>query len=312
MDIRQVKQELCGPMIPVITHLNDDLSVNCKAIEQEVNSLVERGVVTGDGVLLAVGAGGDFNMLSVAERKAAAKAIVDGAAGRVPVLIGAQDTNVNVMIDMAQFAEEIGAYGIQMSTTYYYPPSDEDALAIYRAVHDATNSIAIMAYNTYWHDYDLPFDVIDQLCEMERIVGLKWSRPNGGTDYMKGVARYADRLAIVDNSGMWVMTMMLGGTGVITHLATIWPEYDIETWHLLKARQYEAAQARIMAGNWIWQDFRGKMAQRTSGESPPVKAALDLLGRYGGPSRLPSRTLNAEERAELKTLLTSIGVPGLS
>ena len=312
MDINQVKQEMCGPMIPVITHLNDDLTVNTEAIEKEVNSLVERGMVTGNGVLLAVGAGGDFNMLNVAERKAAAKAIVDGAAGRVPVLVGAQDTNVNVMIDMAQYAEEIGAYGIQMSTTYYYPPSDEDALAVYRAVHDSTNRIAIMAYNTHWHDYDFPFDVLDKLCEMERIVGLKWSRPNNGTAYMKGVARYADRLAMVDNAGMWVMTVMLGGTGMITHLATIWPEYDIETWHLLQAKKWEAAQARIVAGNWVWQAFRGKMAQRTSGESPPVKAALDILGRYGGPSRLPSRALNEGERAELKALLRSIGVPGLS
>lgn len=312
MDIQAVKQTLCGPMIPVITHLKDDLSVDAEAITNEVNHLVDRGMVTGNGVLLAVGAGGDFNMLSPAERKTAAKAIVDGSAGRVPVIVGAQDTNVNVMIEMARFAEEIGAYGIQMSTTYYYPPSDEDALAVYRAVHDATSRIAIMAYNTHWHDYDFPFDVLDQLCEMERIVSLKWSRPNNGAAYMKGVARYADRLAIVDNAGMWVMTHMLGGTGLITHLATIWPEHDIGIWKQLQAGDYAAAQAAIMAVNWPWGEFRGKMAQRTSGESPPVKAALDLLGRYGGPSRLPSRTLNIEERAELRELLLEWGVPNVA
>ena len=311
MDIKTVKQELCGPMIPVITHLNDDLSINTEAIKKEVNDLVDRGLVTGDGVLLAVGAGGDFNMLNVDERKAAAKAIVEGAAGRVPVLVGAQDTNVNVMVEMAQYAEEIGAYGIQMSTPYYYPPSDADALAVYEKIHDSTSKIAIMAYNTHWHDYDFPFEVLDQLCELERIVSLKWSRPSNGNAYLKGVARYADKLAIVDNAGLWVMTVMLGGTGLITHLATIWPEYDIGTWHLLKEKKFEAAQQRIMAANWAWQEFRGKMAQRTSGESPPVKAALDLLGRYGGPSRLPSRTLNEEERNELRELLISIGVPSM-
>ncbi|MCA9987533.1 MAG: dihydrodipicolinate synthase family protein [Anaerolineales bacterium] len=312
MDIQEVKNTLCGPMIPVITHLNADLSVNTDAIRQEVNYLVEHGLTTGNGVLLAVGAGGDFNMLSVEERKQAAQAIVDGAAGRVPVLVGAQDTNVNVIIEMAKFAEEIGAYGIQTSTPYYYPPSDEDALAVYRAVHDATSRIAIMAYNTFWHDYDFPFEVLDQLCELERLVALKWARPSNGTAYLKGVARYADRLAVVDNAGLWVMNHMLGGTGFITHLATIWPEHDLEIWHLLQAGEYRAAQQKQMAANWVWQEFRGKMARRTSGESPPVKAALDLLGRYGGPSRLPGRTLNAEERAELKQLLQNIGVPGLS
>ncbi|MDQ7027587.1 MAG: dihydrodipicolinate synthase family protein [Anaerolineae bacterium] len=312
MDIQAVKQTLCGPMIPVITHLKDDLTVDAEAIKTEVNYLVEHGIRTGQGVLLAVGAGGDFNMLSPDERKVAAQAIVDGAAGRVPVILGAQDTNVNVMIEMARFAEEIGAYGIQFSTTYYYPPSDEDALNLYRAIHEATSDVAIMVYNTHWHDYDMPFSVLDELCELERIVALKWSRPNNGAAYMQGVARYADRLAVVDNAGMWVMNHMLGGTGFITHLATIWPEHDVAVWKLLQAGDYVAAQKKIMAVNWTWGEFRGKMAQRTSGESPPVKAALDILGRYGGPSRLPSRSLTSEERAELRQLLSQIGVPTVS
>lgn len=78
-----------------------------------------------------------------------------------------------------------------------------------------------------------------------------------------------------------------GGVGVanfITHLATIWPEHDIAIWKLLQAGEYAAAQAQIMAVNWKWGEFRGKMAKRTSGDSPPVKAALDLLGRYGDPA----------------------------
>ena len=166
MDIREVKQILCGPMIPVITHLKADLSVDPVAIEAEVNYLVEHGIRSGQGVLLAVGAGGDFNML--------------------------------------------------------------------------------------------------------------------------------------------------GGTGFITHLATIWPEHDIAVWKLLETGDYVAAQQKIMAVNWLWGEFRAKMARRTSGESPPVKAALDLVGRYGGPSRLPSRSLTQAEREELRQLLLQMGVVAIS
>ncbi len=311
MNIQSVKQTLRGPMIPVITHFKDDLSINVDAIKEEVNYLIDHGIVSGQGVLLAVGAGGDFNMLSLEERKQASKAIVDASDGRVPVIIGAQDTNVNVMIEMAQFAEAIGAYGIQFSTTYYYKPSDDDALRLYKTIHDKTSKIAIMAYNTFWHDYDFPFEVLDELCNLERIVALKWARPDNGGPYMMGVARYADKLAVVDNGGMWVMNHMLGGTGFITHLATIWPEHDISVWNLLEAGKYKEAQEKIMNVNWPWQAFRGKMAERTSGESPPVKAALELVGRHGGASRLPARALNAEERAELRELLISIGVPNV-
>ncbi len=309
MNIEEVKKKIRGPMIPVITSLNKDLSIDVSAIRNEVDYLIGHGIKEGQGVLLAAGAGGDFNMLSLDERKLVCKTIVEAADNRVPVLVGAQDTNVNNMIAMANYAEEINAYGIQFSTAYYYPPSDEDALNLYRTIHNETHSIAIMAYNTFWHDYNFPFHILDQISEMERVVSLKWARPDNGIPYMEGVARYSEKLAVVDNGGMHVMNHMLGGTGYITHLATVWPEHDLSVWKLLEAGEYQAAQQKIQNVNWPWLKFRGKMGSRTSAESPPVKAALDLLGRHGGPSRLPSRTLNSDERDELKQLLLRIGVP---
>ena len=309
MNIEEVKKKIRGPMIPVITSLNKDLSIDVSAIRNEVEYLIGHGIKESQGVLLAAGAGGDFNMLSLDERKLVCKTIVEAADNRVPILVGAQDTNVNNMIAMANYAEEINAYGIQFSTTYYYPPSDEDALNLYRTIHNETHSIAIMAYNTFWHDYNFPFQILDQISEMERVVSLKWARPDNGIPYMEGVARYSEKLAVVDNGGMHVMNHMLGGTGYITHLATVWPEHDLSVWKLLEAGEYQAAQQKIQNVNWPWLKFRGKMGSRTSAESPPVKAALDLLGRHGGPSRLPSRTLNSDERDELKQLLLRIGVP---
>jgi len=47
MDIQEVKRTLCGPMIPVITNLKDDLSVDLEAIKFNVNYVVERGIVKG-------------------------------------------------------------------------------------------------------------------------------------------------------------------------------------------------------------------------------------------------------------------------
>ena len=106
-------------MIPIITNLHDDLSIDAEAIQSNVRYVIDRGFVTGKGVLLAVGAGGDFPMLNVQERKDAAKAIVEASAGNIPVVVGAQDTNPQVCIELAQWADEIGAYGIQMAPGYY-------------------------------------------------------------------------------------------------------------------------------------------------------------------------------------------------
>lgn len=309
MNIEPVKQTLRGPMIPVITNLKADLSVDHAAIRENVRYVVERGIVTGHGALLAGGAGGDFPMLTVAERKAVARTIVEAAEGQAPVLVGAQDTNIAVSVELAQWAEELGAYGIQMAPPHYYEPSDEDVVRVFQAVHDATERVAIMVYNTWWEGYDMSLEQVERLCALERCVSLKWSTPTGGASYMRGVAQFAARMAVVCNQGMPVMNHLLGGTGYITHLATVWPEHDVAVWQLLEAGDYKAAQETITAVNWPWYAFRGKMSRRTGGESPTVKAALEICGRPGGPSRLPSRALSAAERAELRELLRSIGVP---
>ena len=109
MDINEVKKSICGPMIPVITNLNQDLSVDHAGIRNEVQYLIDHGIQKGRGGLLAAGAGGDFNMLNIEERKLVCRTIVEATEERVPVLVGAQDTNVNNMIEMAKFAEEIHA-----------------------------------------------------------------------------------------------------------------------------------------------------------------------------------------------------------
>jgi 4-hydroxy-tetrahydrodipicolinate synthase len=248
-------------------------------------------------------------MLTVQERKGVAKAIFDAADGRAPVLVGAQDTNPSVSLELARFADEIGAYGIQLAPTYYYHPSDDDVLRWFRTVHDATDRIAIMVYNTWWHGYNMSFEVIEHLTELERVVSLKWSTPDGGRTYAKGVALFADRLAVVDNQGLQVLTHMLGGTGYITHLATVWPEHDLALWDRMESGDFVTAFSEFQRVNWPWLDFRVKMGGRTGGESNTVKAGLELRGRPGGPCRPPTRVLDAQERAELREILISIGVP---
>ena len=46
-------------------------------------------------------------------------------------------------------------------------------------------------------------------------------------------------------------------------------------------------------------------------ESPVINATLELTGRKGDPSRLPTRRLDESEGDELRTLLIDIGVLGV-
>ena len=305
------RKTICGPLIPVITNYSDDLSVDHDAIRENVEYVVDRGVRTGSGVLLAAGAGGDFPMLTLDERKAVSETIVRAAAGRTPVLVGAQDTNPSVSVELARFAEDIGAWGIQLAPGYYYESSPEDCYRLFEAVHEATSTLGIMIYNTHWEAYDMSLDDVARLAELPRCAALKWSTARGTLDYQRGVVRFRDRLAVIDNHGLQGLTHMLGGRGYITHLCTVWPEHDLEVFRLMEAGEYARAQELLSTVNWPWYDFRVRMWRRTGAESPVVNAALELTGRKGGPSRLPTRQLDESERAELRALLSDIGAPGV-
>ena len=307
--VEQVRRVLRGPTLPIITVFKDDLSLDLDATQDNVRFLTEGGVVTGKGTMLAAGAGGDFPMLSVQERKLVAQAIVEAADGKAPVIIGAQDTDPRVCLEMAEYAHEIGAYAVQISPPYYYEPSDDDVITFYQSINDAI-SIPIIVYNTPWLGYNMSFDVLDVLCSMEWVLALKWASTSMYA-YTRGIARYADRLAVVDNAGSPVLAHLLGATGFVTHLANIWPQHEVALCEQMDAGDYVAAQAESQRVNWRWVDFRNKMAGITGGEANVVKAAYDLLGRRGGPVRPPTQDMLPGQRAELKALLKKIGVPGV-
>lgn len=300
---------LCGPMIPVVTHYNRDLSLDLTGLKENLQYLMQHGIRHGSGCFLVGGAGGDFPMLSLSERTTLARTAAEVSGGRVPIVLCAQATDERVTLEIARVAEDIGAYAIQLSPPYYYQPSDEDVLRLFRKVNALLKKCGIMVYNTFWEGYNLPFEVLDQLVHLDRVVSLKWSTPSGGSDFMRGVVRYGEKIAIIDNSGMWPLTSMLGGSGFITHLATVWPEHDLQIYALTQAGEYKKAMDSVRAVNWPWDQFRGIIASRTSGEAPVVKCALELCGRRGGPTRPPSRDLTEEERSELHRVLAKIGAP---
>jgi 4-hydroxy-tetrahydrodipicolinate synthase len=298
-----------GPMIPLVTNYNRDLSLDLGAYKENLQYLMAHGIRTGYGCFLVGGAGGDFPMLTVEERAALARTAAEVTGGRVPLVLCAQATDIRVSRELGRVTEDLGAYAAQMSPPYYFHPSDDDVLRFYREAASGLKKSGLMVYNTYWEGYNMPYAVLDQLVSMDRVVALKWATPNGSFDYLTGVLRYADKIAVIDNEDTWPITAMAGGTGFITHLASVMPEHAVEVFKMGQAGEYKKALDSMRAVDWVWGQFQGVIGGRTAGEAPPVKAALELCGRPGGPSRPPSRALTDQERADLREVLVKIGAP---
>ena len=103
LDLRNRLQG-CYVTIPTMFRDDDELSVDLDAMRRHVRFLIDGGITTGTGVLLAGGAAGDFSTMTFDERVAVVEAVVSEAAGRVPVVMGGQTTSTRELVRLVRKA----------------------------------------------------------------------------------------------------------------------------------------------------------------------------------------------------------------
>jgi 4-hydroxy-tetrahydrodipicolinate synthase len=294
-------------MVVVTTPFKEDLSLDLEVLTTNIRFMIDRGVKTGSGTLLVGGAGGEHPAMNVEERMAVMTTAHEAANGEVPVLTSIQHTDTRVIVGLAQYASKIGLQGVQLGPTYYYEPSEDDVVRLFRQV-DAESDVNLMIYHTWWEGLTMSLPLIERLSQIDSVNAMKWSAPNAQL-YRDGLATFSDRLAIIDNGGEQIWSNILGATGFITHISGFWPEYPLEIWNLLQQSQYEAARDRLGDFKWKWSKWRGKVAQITGGEGPFIKAAMERVGLEAGPPRPPSIRPPEHLMEELDILFKEAGVP---
>ena len=117
MDFLELRKNLCGCYVTVPSMFHDEsLELNLPAMAEHVQFLLDGGIQTGTGVLLAGGGAGDFSTMTVQERIQVGKTVVEAAAGKIPVVMGAQTTSTRDLIELAKAAVAAEAHdGLQLS-----------------------------------------------------------------------------------------------------------------------------------------------------------------------------------------------------
>ena len=303
MTPQQAKRRWKGPVIPVLTIFNDDLSLDLEGLRTNIRYLLDTGAKVGNTVLLVCGAGGDFPVLTTEERKSVAETVAEEVQGRIPIIIGAEHTSTLTVIELAEHALGIGADAIQVCPPYYYTPSMEDIFNHFKVVSDSVD-IGIVLYNTWWTAPNVDLDTLERLTSLRNFIGVKWSAPFN-SEYQLGYDRFADRLAFIDNMVNHVYCHMQGGVAWISHVSNFWPQHDWTILELMEAGEYRKAQAKINSFNAEFRAFRREMESQTGGEGHAIKKIMEMVGLAGGPSRPPTRyvPMTEEQRAPLSRLL---------
>ena len=284
MDTTRSRDRLTGCYITIPTMFRDDdtLSVDLDAIARHVEFLIDGGAVTGNAVLLAGGAAGDFSTMTFDERVAVWQAAAPAAAGRVPIAVGGQTTSTLELVRLVKAAASVGADYVQISPPFYHAHTEGDFLDHVLAAADAAD-IGFIVYNTFWTSLGLSSALIERLVDVPNVVSLKWSTPDTAMMTFEGVvSRFSPRFSIIDNQMRYVTSHILGARAIEIHQGNYWPQFAVGLWQMLEAGRYAEAQREMvrvcMPFMDLWVETEG----------------------YTGRRRLPGQTVHGTRRAAVE------------
>lgn len=313
MDTADLKKRLVGCYITIPTMFRDpDLELDLAAIMQHVHFLREHGVRSGNAVLLAGGAAGDFSTMTLDERIAVAESVRDAADGAVPLAMGAQSTSTRELCEIARAADRLGFDYIQVSCPFYFNHTEGDFLDHVKAAADAA-PIGIIIYNTFWTSAAVSFRTVEKLVEIPNVVGLKWATPR--TDAMEFedvVSTFSPRLSIIDNHLMFPLSHALGARAFEVHLSNYWPEWGLRLIRDLDAGLHAEVQRMLireaMPFYKLWMEIE---AGFTSGDGYLDKLCMELIGLPSSRCRPPTRDVRPQYRERCRQMMEATGVPRL-
>jgi 4-hydroxy-2-oxoglutarate aldolase len=253
---------------------------------------------------VVLGSTGEFPLLGEGEKERVIATAREHTPGDRRLVAGTGGESTEAAIRLTRRAGQLGADAAIVITPSYFKAAMKPAALIrhYRAVADAS-PVPVILYNFPANTgINLEPDTVARLAEHGNIVGIKDS--SGNVPQAAETIRLTPKTfhVFVGSPLALLPALVVGASGGILAIANIAPAACCEAWRLTQAGQW--AEAREIV-------FRlGPLATGISGRYGigGLKAALDLLGGYGGPPRPPLMAPDADAIEDVRELLATAGL----
>ena len=292
-------EKIRGIFAPHIVPLDDHGRIDEPELRRYVDWLIEKGV---DG-LYPNGSTGEFVRFTAEERRRIIEIVCQQAAGRVPVLAGAAEANVQETLRACETYAGYGARAVAIVSPYYYKLSPESVYA-YFATIARHSPIDVTLYNIPMFASPIDVPTVRRLVEFERIVGIKDS--SGDLAFMMrliaAVRPIRPDFSFLTGWEATLVPMLLVGCDGGTHATSgIVPELTRKVYRLTVDGQI----AEAMALQYRLLELFDTMV--LSADFPEgFRAAVELRGFKMGQSRQPLSDVQRIDRAALSRVLQCI------
>jgi 4-hydroxy-tetrahydrodipicolinate synthase len=287
--------EGCGTAL--VTPFTDDGALDLRTL----GALVEWQIAEGIDFLVPCGSTGEAQTMNDHEREQVVAAVVEAAAGRVPVVAGATSNDTCRAVDETRRMCALGVDGILTATPYYNKPTQEGLRRHFLAVADAATR-PVCLYNVPGRTaVNLQPATVLALAEHPNITAIK-EASGDLRQIMEIIRRRPDGFAVLSGDDWLAFPVAAaGGEGLISVTSNEVPGPMTELVHVARAGDVEAARRcqfrllPLMDANFL------------ETNPSPVKAGLTLLGKIRDVLRLPLVPAGPATREALRGALAAAG-----
>lgn len=273
-----------GVLTATATPFTTDLTIDFDRYQEHVAWLAANGT---HGVVVN-GSLGEYQVLTSDERGQMVKAAIDAAPAGFNVVPGVGAYGAVESRRWAEHAAALGAKAVMCLPPNAYRATDDEVLAHFKEVGKV--GIPIIAYN---NPFDTRVDLTARLLariadEVPNVVAVK--EFTGDVRRVWQIHQYAPRLDVLVGADDVLVELATGGvSGWIAGFPNALPCESVDLYDLAMAGKFvEAREAYAAVHDLFTWDSRKEFIQA-------IKLTMDLVGRYGGPTRLPRLPLPAEE-----------------
>jgi 4-hydroxy-2-oxoglutarate aldolase len=287
------KREVHGVFAPMVTPFRDD-----RVLFHGLIANVEKMNGTALAGYFVLGTNGEYKALSVPERMAVLKTVVQARAKDKIVMAGMGFESTQETIAMTLRAADEGADMVSLLMPHFFAKKmTPEVLAGYiTAVADAS-PLPVLLYNnpSVAAGVTIRADLIDLVKEHPNVIGIKDS---SSETYKANLEAAKGRLCVLAGTANYFLDLLKnGGTGGVLSLANVFPEACARLYALFRGAKMEEAEALNLSLIGLNHEVSGSFG--VAG----VKAAMDLNGFCGGAPRRPLLPLTDKQLETLKQSL---------
>ena len=289
-----------GIIIPVITPVDAQGKFNEPVYRQLIDFWADRGI---DGVF-PFGTTGEFYAFDNEVYRHVLEVTKDAVRGRMAVYAGANHITTAGAVELAKIAEEVGVDALSVLTPMFVSQTQDELLAYYTTIANATSLPIIIYNNKPKTNVTVAPATVRKLAQIKNIVGVKDSTGDmtNTEEYIRLTRDLPDFRELVGRETLIYAGLCYGAAGAITSCANIAPDLAVAIYNCYKAGD----QAGALDAQFKFSKLR---ISTNMGTFPVViKEGLRMMGYDVGDCIAPIAPLSEDKRAELREVLTSIGV----